>query len=193
MNWILDVIFFVVLITGMLIGVKRGFIVGVCKVAGTVLSIAMGVLFCNGMALLLENWFGMTTALTNAINNATIAGFISVGIGFLIVFTLSKLGTWLLGRLGTALANSVKIFDVLNRLFGGLLGLFEALVFSFLILTLCYWLDQWFTIPQLVEFIENSSVIGAIFKWDWFIELAHFYFLFPKEEGAMLAQLALIA
>ncbi len=180
MYWILDVLFFLLIIIGILFGVRRGFIAGVCKLAGTILSVAVGVLFCNALSGQLEVWFGMTSALTGAIGHETIAGWISIAISFLILLIVTKLGAWLLGVFGTFLAEKIKLFSLINKLCGGLLGLFKSLVLIFLLLTACYWLTQWLNLTALESFINQSTVVGVIFRWEWFIELAQFHFLIPK-------------
>ena len=180
MSWILDVLFFLLIIIGILCGVRRGFIAGVCKLAGTILSVAVGVLFCNALSGQLEVWFGMTSALTGAIGHETIAGWISIAISFLILLIVTKLGAWLLGVFGTFLAEKIKLFSLINKLCGGLLGLFKSLVLIFLLLTACYWLTQWLNLTALESFINQSTVVGVIFRWEWFIELAQFHFLIPK-------------
>ena len=67
MYWILDVVFIITLIGGILLGVHRGFIAGICKVAGTVFSIFVAISFCNAVQVNLEDWFGMTSALAKSI------------------------------------------------------------------------------------------------------------------------------
>ena len=173
MSWILDVLFFVLIIAGILFGVKNGFINGVCKIAGTILAIAVAVLFSNGFA----QGVGLSTALGNAIGNARIGGWIAVAISFVILAVLTKLATWLLGKLGTFLAERVKTFDLLNKLFGGLLGLFQALIVIFILLAICYWIAVMGNVTPMRNFIESSTVVGAIFRWQFFINLAQFKFV----------------
>ena len=176
MSWILDVAFFVIILIGILIGVGRGFIAGICKLAGTVLAVAVGVLFCNGFA----SAIGLTDALVGAIAIPKLGGWLAVGISFVILLVVTKLAAWLLGKLGTALAEKVKLFSVINRLCGGLLGLCKALILIFLLLSACYWLNEWLHLEALENFISNCAVVGAIFRWEGFVELAHFKFLFPN-------------
>ena len=85
-----------------------------------------------------------------------------------------------MGVFGTFLAEKIKLFSLINKLCGGLLGLFKSLVLIFLLLTACYWLTQWLNLTALESFINQSTVVGVIFRWEWFIELAQFHFLIPK-------------
>ncbi|MDE5896186.1 MAG: CvpA family protein [Clostridia bacterium] len=176
MSWILDVLFFVLIIFGILLGVRQGFIAGICKLAGTILAVAVAILFCNSFA----DALGLTDALVSAIGNAEIGGWIAVAIAFLILIVLTKMGAWLLGKLGTALAEKIKPFALVNNLCGGILGLFKALILIFLLLAACYWLNEWLHLAPLADFINGSSIVGAIFQWDWFIEIAHFKFVIPS-------------
>ena len=45
-GWTLDVAFFVILLVGILLGVMRGFVAGICKLAGKIFSVAVAVVFC---------------------------------------------------------------------------------------------------------------------------------------------------
>ncbi len=177
MSWILDVIFIITLIGGILIGVHRGFIAGICKLAGTVFSIFAAISFCNALQVQLEDWFGMTSALANAIGNETAAYWIAVAISFVILFTLVRLAAYLLGKLGTAVISKVAAFNVINQLLGGLLGLLKSAVALFLVLTFFKYLIGWANLASFENFISSSTIVGAIFNWDWFIEASTFSFL----------------
>ena len=69
--WILDVVFFVILLLGLLLGTWRGFIKGVCKLAGTIFALFVAFTFCNPFKNTLENWFGMTTAIANGMGGTS--------------------------------------------------------------------------------------------------------------------------
>ncbi len=158
MSWILDVIFFVVLIGGCLVGVKVGFVKGVCRIAGWVLSFIVPFVFCAAFKDALESWFGMVSAIQSGIGT-TIGGWVSMGISFILLFILVRLGTWLLGKIGTALTDSSKIFSAINQIFGGLLGIAEAFLFCYFLLLVCNWLP----LDNVHTFIEGSTVVGAIY------------------------------
>ena len=177
MGWILDVVFIIVIVLGILLGVRRGFIAGICKLAGTIFSVAVAITFCNAFRLTLDGWFNLTAALADGIGNETFAGWIAVAIAFVILVIVVKLGAWLLGKFGTMIAERVKIFDMLNRLFGGLLGLLKAVLLLFLLLTVCRWLVDGLGQQGMHDFISSSGIVGAIFDWDWFIEATTFKFL----------------
>lgn len=175
--WTLDVLFFVIAILGIPLGVRAGFIKGICKIAGTVVAVAVAVLFCNAFSETLESWFSLTTALTDAIGNQKVAGWIAIAISFVALFLLVKIGAWLLGMLGTGVAEKWKVFDVINRLLGGVLGLFKALVLIFLLLTVGKWIGDWFSLSVIDEFFSSSAIVGKIYTWEWFQWATTFSFL----------------
>lgn len=65
MAWILDVAFFLILLGGLALGVSRGFISGICKLAGTLFALAFAFFFCVSFEGFLENLFGMTSAISD--------------------------------------------------------------------------------------------------------------------------------
>lgn len=174
---ILDVVFIVILVLGLLIGSWRGFIKGVCKLAGTIFALFVAFTFCNPFKNTLENWFGMTTAIAGAFGDSqvgiTAASWISIAISFVLLFIIIKLLSWLLGKIGTELAEKSTVFGKVNRLLGAILGLAEGVFLVFLLLTICYWIPS----EELHSFIAESSIVGRIFEWDGFRWAAEFQFL----------------
>ena len=162
MAWILDLIFFVVLFLGTLIGAKVGFIRGECKTAGWVLSFVIPFIFCFAFKDALESWFGLESSISNGIGNATLGGWITVVISYIILFVIVKLGTWLIGMAGGALADSVKAVSVVNHFLGAILGLLEAAALILFLLLICTWIPA----SGLHAFINDSTVVGAIFRSD---------------------------
>lgn len=69
-GWVLDVIFFLVIILGTVWGAYRGFLVGLSKLAGKISSIICAVLFCVAFSNFLELCFHMTTGITTGIANS---------------------------------------------------------------------------------------------------------------------------
>ena len=65
--WVLDLIFFLVLILGTALGAYKGFIAGVCKLAGKWFSLIFAFMFCIAFANFLELCFHMTSAITSGI------------------------------------------------------------------------------------------------------------------------------
>ena len=170
--WVLDVAFIVILLFGILFGTWRGFVKGVCKLAGTVFAIFVAFTFCNAFKNSLESAFGLTSAIAAGVGE-TVANWLSIAISFVLLFIIVKLGAWLLGKLGTALVNKVGFFRLINRILGGILGLVQALLLIFLILTICYWVGA----ESVNTFIGQSSIVKTIYEWEWFQWAAQFNFL----------------
>lgn len=159
-----DITFFVIILLGILIGTLRGFIKGICKIAGTILSIFVAFTFCNAFRATLDSWFALTPKMATAFHNATLAGWASLVLSFIILLIGTKLLAWLCGKIGTVLVEKVKVFRTINRGLGGILGLFEALVLIFLLLMVCKWISA----AEIDEFLCSSTVVGKIYQWEWF-------------------------
>lgn len=164
-SWVLDVIFFVILLLGMLFGVWRGFVKGICKLAGTIFSIIFAFTFCIPMKNALDSWFGLTSAM----GGTTAAGWGAVVISFVLLVILIKLGAWLIGKLGTALVDRFGPVRVINKMLGGVLGLVKALLFIFILLAIFKWIGA----QGINTFIENSAVVGKIYTSPWFTGAFH--------------------
>ena len=167
-GWILDIIFFALLFLGILFGARRGLIKCVCKLAGTLFSIAFAFIFCISFSNALEGWFGMETALAGSVGT-TFASILSIVISFLALVVIIRLGAWLIGKIGTALVEKFGPLGVLNRVLGGLFGLFEAALLIFFLLAVCCWIN----VGAVNAYIDSSYVVSAIYHWDWFIQAAH--------------------
>jgi len=172
-SWTLDVVFFLLLIVGTLVGVKRGLIKGVLKMAGTLFAVAVAVIFCISFQETLEGWFGTTTALNNAIR-APFGEWIMVALCFILLLLLVKVGAKLLGSLGTWLVNKFEPFRIVNMVLGGILGMFKIFMVILLILAILRWIPS----ESLHSFVSSSTVVGKIFDSNWFIEATHLSFNF---------------
>lgn len=173
MGWIIDVVFMFILIGGILLGIHRGFVAGICKIAGTFLAVFVAFSFCTMFQHTLESWFGLTTALYHAIGSEKAAYWIAVVISFIALVIIVKLCAWLLGKLFTSVIDKLSAFAFINRLLGGLLGLVMAAASIFLILTFF----QWIHVGSVDNYISSSTIVGAIYNWDWFKEAATFSWL----------------
>ncbi len=164
-SWTLDVVFFALLILGMFFGVWRGFIKGICKLAGTIFSVIFAFTFCLPMKNQLDSWFGLTSAM----GGTAAAGWGAVVISFVALVILIKLGAWLVGKLGTFLVNKFGPVKVINKVLGGLLGLVKALLVIFILLAIFKWIGA----DGIDNFISDSAVVGKIYSSDWFIKAFH--------------------
>lgn len=169
--WVMDVLFFAIIVIGILLGVKRGFVKGICKLAGTIFSVIVAVTFCVAMQASLERSFGATTAINGAIG-APFGEWIMVAISFILLLVIVKLGCWLLGSFGSALAEKYAPARIVNMFLGGILGAFQAFVLIFVLLAIFRWIPS----DSLHEFISASSIVGKIFDSEWFINATHMNF-----------------
>ena len=169
---VLDIVFGIILVLGLVFGVRNGFWKGMCALLGTLFSLLIGVMFCRKFQSFIDVTLGlnMTSSiqkgLCGAIPSETIANslgeWIAIAISFLIIVVLVRFTAWLIGKLGKALTSKSKFFRVIDRLFGGLLGLFQAALFLSFLLSICYWIP-W---EALHTFIESSSIVSKIYI-DW--------------------------
>ena len=159
--WALDVAFFVIIVLGIAMGVSRGFVAFLCKIAGTIFSVAIAITFCVTLQNSLESWFGMTTAIAVGIGNATIAKVLAIAISFVILVILVRLLTWLIGKLATSLIDKFAPLRFVNRLLGGIMGALAGVMLIFLLLAICHWIPA----PSMHEFIHSSTVTGKVFDW----------------------------
>lgn len=164
-GWILDIVFFVLMLGGLLFGAVRGFVRSICKLGGTILSVFMAISFCTPLQAALEKAFGLTTLIANGIHNATVAGWIGIAICFILLLVLTKLAAWLFGKVAKALIDRSKALAIVDRVLGALIGLAEAFLLCFFLLTVLNWLN----IAAVNEFIQTSFVVKGIYSSNWFL------------------------
>ncbi len=222
-GWIFDLAFFLILILGTALGAYRGFVTGICKLAGFFVSIIFAFTFCISFANFLENCFGMTTQIANGIAGAiakneayavglqqdvagaeigevlkaqplngiaiwlimrsfgdvalipagttpammlgsVLAKWISIAIAFVGLILIVRLGTWLIRLIFGAIKKSVAPIRAVDQVLGAILGLAKAAFLLFTVLLICNWLP----FEGLHAMIESSTVVGSIFKSEWF-------------------------
>ena len=168
--WILDIVFFVLLLGGLIGGIACGFVRGICKIAGTVFSLIVAFFFCNQFCALLEGWFGLTTKLAGAIGSANLAYWIMVVCSFIVLAVLVRLLAWLLGKIGKALVESSTALNVVDRVLGGVLGALEMMILLLLVMLLFRWL----AIDAVDAYIAQSWVVSKIYMGNWLDWIAAF-------------------
>lgn len=169
--WTLDIIFFLILLGGILLGVRRGFIKGICKLAGTILAGVVSITFCVALQASLEYTFGTTSAINNAIG-APFGAWIMVALSFVFLFLLVKIGCALLGKYGSALIEDVAPLRIANMFLGGILGAFKAFILIFAILAAFRWIPN----ESFCNFVASSEIVGKIFSSQWFIDATQMNF-----------------
>lgn len=161
--WIVDVIFFGSLALGLIIGIARGFVRSVAKLAGTIFSLIVAFFFCIQFAAFLESAFGWTTALANVIKSATLAYWLCVIISFILLTILTKLGVLLLAAIGKSLIDRSRALAAVDRVLGGVLGVIKALMILFLIMVIFKWIG----IEALDAYMHESLIVGKIYFSGW--------------------------
>ena len=169
--WIADVVFFALILIGILLGVRRGFIEGICKLAGTILAIIVAVTFCVALQASLERSFGWTTSI-NASVGAPFGEWIMVALSFIFLLVLVKIGCWLVGKFGSAVVDKFAPLRIINKFLGGILGAFKVFILIFILLAVFRWIPS----ESLHGFLSSSGVVGKIFDSQWFIDATHMNF-----------------
>lgn len=167
-GWILDILFFALILLGIGFGAWRGLFKSVCKMAGTVFSVSFAFIFCISFSNALEGWFGLETLLAAKVGTL-FASILSIIISFVGLVILVKLGAFLLGVLGKTFVKQSKLLNSIDRFFGGLLGGVMALLLIFFLLAVCSWINT----AGLNAYIDSSYVVKAVYHWDWFVQAAH--------------------
>ncbi len=178
-GWILDLAFFLILILGTALGAYRGFVAGVCKLAGKIASLIFAFVFCISFANFLETCFHLTTAIANGIsgaiaNNEIYAQVIPEGISgadlkaVLDGMKLNGIAAWLIERSFAGIA-LIPAETTPAMLLGGVLAKWITVAIAFLLLLLLVRLGAW-GIQKLFGVIKNAlaplrivdQVLGAV-------------------------------
>lgn len=162
---VLDIVFFALIALGLILGACRGFVKGICKLAGTLFAVFFAVTFCIPMKNQLDTWFGLTKAL----GGTTAAGWGAIVISFVILVVLIKIGAWLVGKLGTKLVDKSVVAKGINHVLGAVLGVAKALLVIFIILAILKWIG----LESIDSFIDGSAVVGKLYSSSWFINAFH--------------------
>lgn len=163
-TWTIDVVFLLLLVAGTAFGAFRGFISGICKMAGTLFAIVFAVIFCVSFSNFLEDVFHLTTALANALTNSfhkeALLTPLPVDIAGADVKTaLEELGVgWLPRSLISASFSSVETIPAgttAAMLLGSTLAKWISIVISFVLLIV---------LVKLAAVILDKSLSGLVDK-----------------------------
>lgn len=161
---ILDGAFFLILVLGLIIGIWKGFVKQITKIAGWIFSIVVALFFCVALSNQIDKWWGLATKLGELVHNVKVGGWLSIGICFVGLVIVVRLVAWLLGWIGTKLCEASKFLGALNKIFGGIWGLFIAALIIALGLAICVWINK----ANVNDFINSSHVVKYIYNWKWF-------------------------
>lgn len=163
-TWTIDVVFLLLLVAGTAFGAFRGFISGICKMAGTLFAIVFAVIFCVSFSNFLENVFHLTTALANSLTNSfhkeALLTPLPVDIaGADVKAALEELGVdWLPRSLISASFSSVETIPAgttAAMLLGSTLAKWISIVISFVLLIV---------LVKLAAVILDKSLSGLVDK-----------------------------
>ena len=139
-GWILDIVFFALILLGIGFGSWRGLCKSVCSIAGTVFSTSIAFIFCISFSNTLEGWFGLETALAGKVGTL-FASILSIIISFVALIIIVRVGAFLLGILGKAFVKQSKLLNSIDRFLGGLLGGGMGLLLIFFLLAIFSWIN----------------------------------------------------
>lgn len=163
-GWVLDLAFFLILILGTALGAYRGFVAGICKLAGKFASVIFAFLFCASFANFLEYCFHLTTGITTGIassiakNGAYGVGLLADVSGAELSDALAQIGIgaiprWLIS-LSFKSAELIPAGTTAAMLIGSILAKWITIVISFILLIMLVRLGVFL----LTKFFD--SVIG---------------------------------
>lgn len=178
-GWVIDLVFFLLLILGVALGAYKGFVAGLCKLAGKFVSLIIAFVFCISFANFLETCFHMTSAIAGGIGssiagNELYAQTIPVDIsgaeleGYLSGMQLNGIATWLIVR-SFASAALIPAGTTPAVLLGSILAKWISVVIAFVLLLLLVRLGAW-GLSKLLGAITSrlaplrvvNQVLGAI-------------------------------
>lgn len=159
-SWIADVVLLGILLIGLVAGMARGFIRGICKLGGTIAALIVAFMFCVPLAGYLEG-LGAINWLVDLVKNGQVAYWITVGAAFIILTLLTKLVAFILGKIGKAIIQTSKVLTFIDRALGALLGMAMALLFVGIVFALFNLVK----ITAVIEYIEAGKVTNWLYNW----------------------------
>ena len=152
-GWVVDLMFFLILILGTALGAYRGFVAGVCKLAGRIVSIIFAAVFCISFANFLETCFHMTSAIADGIassiaKNELYAQALPADIvgaeleSFLGGMQLNGIAAWLIKRSFASVA-LIPAGTTPAMMLGSILAKWISVVIAFVLLILIVRLGAW--------------------------------------------------
>ena len=152
-SWVVDLMFFLILVLGTALGAYRGFVSGVCKLAGKIASLIFAFVFCISFANFLETCFHMTSAIADGIagsiaKNELYAQPLTTNIsgaeleGFLGGMELNGIATWLMLR-SFARVELIPAGTTPAMMLGSILAKWISVVIAFILLILIVRLGVW--------------------------------------------------
>ena len=158
MNW-LDIVIAIVLVIGIILGVKTGLIKMVISLAGLILAIFLAGRFYVALA-----------GVMNFIPSEQAARVVAYIIIFIVVMIIAAIIAWLLTKFVSAI-----LLGWINRLVGGIVGLLVGAIFCGAILAV------WVKYTSMGGDVIGGSALGKFFLHTFPLVLA----LLPSEFGTI--------
>ncbi|MFK2824576.1 CvpA family protein [Bacillus sp. B190/17] len=152
----IDIIILLFIFFGIVIGLKRGFILQFFHIAGSILAILAALTLREQVAPLLKNWIPMPPVDQNLAFRFVTTSFESFyygAIAFILIFLLVKIALSMLGSLVNKVAQ-IPIIREVNKIGGGIFGFLETYLLLFVLIYLAALLPQ----NGLSTMIDNSAV-----------------------------------
>lgn len=134
----LDLVIFIFLIFGFLVGLKRGLILQVIHLAGFIISFVVAYIYYDQLAPRLTLWipypsFGSDSSLELILDNGNIEESYYRAIAFVVIFFAVKILLQIIGSMLDFVAH-LPLIKTLNIWAGGLLGFIENYLIIFIVL-----------------------------------------------------------
>lgn len=158
----IDIIILVLLVLGFLVGIKRGFVMQIMRLVGTVTSYVVAFVYAKKLGPHLELWvpfpqMGSDTFLEEYIQNETLEQSFYYVIAFIILFVISKIVLFYIGSLLDFITR-IPILKQINSLFGGAFGVLEIYLVVFVVLLIATKLP----VESVQNHLDNSVLTGII-------------------------------
>ncbi|MGM9985669.1 MAG: CvpA family protein [Bacillaceae bacterium] len=170
----LDLVIIILFVIAFLIGVRRGFILGIVRLVSYIVAFLVASAFYDKLTPTLELWIpypilGDMGALQSVLN---LEGAFYNGISFIIIFFATKLGLSLLASMLDFLFQ-LPVLKQVNRWAGGALGFLEMYLVLFILLSIAMLLPiqdlqtslHNAFLPTLI--VEHTPIIAAQLKDLW--------------------------
>lgn len=157
----IDIVIIVMLVLGFLVGIKRGFVMQIMRLVGTVASYVFAFVYAKQLGPHLELWvpfpqIGSDTFLEEYIQDSTLEQSFYYVIAFIILFVISKIVLFYIGSLLDFIAR-IPILKQINSLFGGAFGTIEIYLVIFVVLLIATKLPV-----ETVQTHLDNSVLSEI-------------------------------
>lgn len=178
----IDLILFVLLVFGVLMGLKRGFILQFFHLTGSIVALVIAMLYYDAISPRLELWVPFPELPADAawavfLGESSIENAFYNAAAFLLIFMAVRILLHILASMLDFVAE-LPVLSSVNKLFGGVLGFVEVYLILFLFLYVGALLPIEFVQTMLDRSeiaaftIENTPYLSGKIKELWFEHIA---------------------